>query len=187
MHQLLRGSLYWGKVISLGVILGVGIQFAEAWTNPTASAPGGNIAGPLNTGVINQVKNASLGLVGNLAANMLQINGVATEGAACSSTGLVARDTGGVILSCQSGAWRKGMGGGGLGTSRMITAPTGTATTSVTCASDEVVTSCVLRNPTAVGGVYSSSISGKTCRSTTTEADFSDRLASGPLMATCVK
>lgn len=81
MHQLLRSSLYWGKVITLGIILGVGIQFAEAWTNPTASAPGGNVAGPLNTGIIDQIKSASLGLTGNLVigagggGNSLCLNG----------------------------------------------------------------------------------------------------------------
>ena len=62
MHQ----GLYWSKVIALGVILGVGIQFAEAWTNPTVSAPGGNVAGPLNVGSGTQTKAGSLGIQGNL-------------------------------------------------------------------------------------------------------------------------
>ena len=63
MHQ----GLYWSKVIALGVILGVGIQFAEAWTNPTVSAPGGNVAGPLNVGSSTQTKAGSLGILGSLA------------------------------------------------------------------------------------------------------------------------
>ena len=66
MHTGIQSSLYWGKVISLGVILGISIQFAAAWTNPTVSAPGGNVAGPVNTGTISQVKSAGLGLTGNL-------------------------------------------------------------------------------------------------------------------------
>lgn len=66
MHTGIQSSLYWGKVISLGVILGISIQFAAAWTNPTVSAPGGNAAGPVNTGTISQVKSAGLGLTGNL-------------------------------------------------------------------------------------------------------------------------
>ena len=57
---------YWLKVVALGVVLGFGIQFAQAWTNPSAPAPTGNLAGPINTGIIDQVKNAGLGLVGNL-------------------------------------------------------------------------------------------------------------------------
>lgn len=66
MRRFLQNGLYWGRVISIGIILGIGIQFAEAWTNPTSPAPGGNLPGPINTGVFNQVKNAGLGLTGNL-------------------------------------------------------------------------------------------------------------------------
>lgn len=106
-------ALYWSKIVALGIILGIGIQFAHAWTNPTLPAPGGNVAGPLNTGPISQIKSASLALIGNLAANMLQINGVVVENTACTSTGLVARDSGGALLSCQGGVWKKAMGGGG--------------------------------------------------------------------------
>lgn len=41
----------------------------------------------------------------------VQINQVATEGTACAPNGRVARDTGGLLLSCQSGVWRNGAGG----------------------------------------------------------------------------
>ena len=37
---------------------------ASAWTGPTATAPGGNVAAPLNVGSIAQVKNGVLGLNG---------------------------------------------------------------------------------------------------------------------------
>lgn len=110
----MRGSLYWGKIISLGIILGVGIQFAEAWTNPITSAPGGNVPGPINTGIVNQVKNASLGLVGNLSAWMIQPNALAIENTVCpvgAQNGLMAKNAAGVILSCQSGIWKKASSG----------------------------------------------------------------------------
>lgn len=68
MQPSIHQSFYWGKVIALGVILGLGMQFAQAWTNPITSAPGGNVAGPINTGPINQVKNAGLGVTGALTA-----------------------------------------------------------------------------------------------------------------------
>ena len=107
MKHLISQSAYWLKVVALGVVLGFGIQFAQAWTNPTAPAPTGNVAGPVNMSALTQVKNGSLGLVGNLVANMIQVNGVATESSACSSNGLMARSASGELLSCRSGAWYK--------------------------------------------------------------------------------
>lgn len=41
----------------------------------------------------------------------LQLDGVATEGAGCSSNGLIGRNASGLTLSCQSGIWK----GGGIG------------------------------------------------------------------------
>ncbi len=44
------------------------------------------------------------------AGEYVQINGTATEGAACTPNGLVGRTTAGLLLSCQSGVWQKGSG-----------------------------------------------------------------------------
>lgn len=68
-------STYWLKVISLGLILGLGIQFAEAWTSPTLSPPDGNIlGGPLTTGSVGQWKQGNLALnTDGLYANALLI------------------------------------------------------------------------------------------------------------------
>ncbi len=55
-QSLAQKSVYWLKVISLGLILGLGIQFARAWTPPTAAPPGGNVSGPLTTGNGDQTK-----------------------------------------------------------------------------------------------------------------------------------
>jgi hypothetical protein len=51
---------YWLKVVSLGMILGLGLQFAQAWTAPTQAPPAGNVAGPLTTGPIGQIKQGNL-------------------------------------------------------------------------------------------------------------------------------
>ena len=56
IQSIATQSVYWLKVISLGLILGLGIQFAQAWTNPGATPPGGNVSGPLTTGVGSQTK-----------------------------------------------------------------------------------------------------------------------------------
>jgi hypothetical protein len=46
------------------------------------------------------------------AVTTLQVNGVVTEGSACTPNGLVGRDGTGLILSCQSGIWIAGRYGG---------------------------------------------------------------------------
>lgn len=55
----------------------------------------------------------SVDQTGNVVANgrltageYVQINGTATEGAACTPNGLVGRTTAGLLLSCQSGVWK---------------------------------------------------------------------------------
>ena len=64
--SFLRNFTYWLRVVSLGLIVGLSIQFVHAWTAPTGTPPAGNVGGPLTTGSVNQVKSASLGLTGNL-------------------------------------------------------------------------------------------------------------------------
>ena len=46
------------------------------------------------------------------SSNTLVVNRTATESAACSPNGSVARDANGLLLSCQSGVWRKAQGAG---------------------------------------------------------------------------
>lgn len=61
-------------------------------------------------------------VTGTATVGKMQVNDVVTEGAACSPNGLVARDATGLLLSCQSGSWRKAMtttcGGSPIGTLR---------------------------------------------------------------------
>lgn len=54
------------KIVTAGTIV-VSILSAtavSAWTGPSASPPGGNVAAPINVGSTNQIKNASIGVNG---------------------------------------------------------------------------------------------------------------------------
>ncbi len=55
-----RSLVYWTKVVSLGIVFGFGIQMVSAWVAPSATPPGGNVAGPLTTGAADQVKAGKL-------------------------------------------------------------------------------------------------------------------------------
>jgi hypothetical protein len=69
--NITRGHLMsTAKIITLGLLLGLGIQFLFAWTAPSGAAPTGNVAGPLTTGS-NQTKSGSLTVSGGLTAPML--------------------------------------------------------------------------------------------------------------------
>lgn len=59
---------------------------------------------------------------GVLSSGKVQIIDVVTENTACSPNGLIARDSIGVLLSCQSAVWKKasGSGSGGTGMSGLL-------------------------------------------------------------------
>lgn len=46
----------WLGVLVLGTIVGISIQFGQAWVEPSLNAPDGNIAAPINTGASEQTK-----------------------------------------------------------------------------------------------------------------------------------
>jgi hypothetical protein len=145
-QTLAQKSVYWLKVISLGLILGLGIQFAQAWTSPTLPPPGGNVSGPITTSATAQYKTGMLGInstttpvnalevggggnayiggsffaagsinaasgavTGVLTAGKVQIVDVVMENTICLSNGLVAKDSTGMLLSCQGSPlrWKK--------------------------------------------------------------------------------
>ena len=58
----------WFKVITLGLVLGLGLQFVQAWTAPTATPPGGNVTGPITTSATNQTKTGAF-RASNLSVN----------------------------------------------------------------------------------------------------------------------
>lgn len=62
---LLQKLSYWTGVVSIGILVGLSLQLARAaWSEPTAPAPGGNVAAPLNISNIDQTKSGSLQLNG---------------------------------------------------------------------------------------------------------------------------
>jgi hypothetical protein len=67
-HIINRVS-YWAKVIVLGLIVGLGMQIAFAWTTPTSAPPGGNVSGPITTSSIQQTKLGNLILGNDLAVS----------------------------------------------------------------------------------------------------------------------
>lgn len=75
-------ATYWLSVIALGLMVGLSIQFAQAWTNPGAAAPGGNVPGPLTVGASTQTKVGQLNVTAVGDANdggfYLDPNGTST-------------------------------------------------------------------------------------------------------------
>ncbi|MFA4817989.1 MAG: hypothetical protein WC608_04695 [Parcubacteria group bacterium] len=54
---------YWLGVVSVGLILGLSIQFVKAaWTNPTLDPPDGNVGAPINTSDLIQHKSGVLSM-----------------------------------------------------------------------------------------------------------------------------
>lgn len=107
----MRSFMYWSRVVAIGIVLGVGLQFAQAWTTPTASAPGGNVDGPLNQGAVDQLKLGGLALGGNVSSHRVRINdNDEVVGQPCPGIGWLATNSAGVLLSCQSGTWQQAMG-----------------------------------------------------------------------------
>ena len=58
--KISQRATYWLGVAAVGLVVGLGIQFATAWTEPTVAPPGGNVGAPINTGNILQSKTGSL-------------------------------------------------------------------------------------------------------------------------------
>lgn len=56
--------LYYTQITLLGLIVGLGLQFVEAWTAPGGTPPNGNVSGPLTTSVTSQTKVGGLVLGG---------------------------------------------------------------------------------------------------------------------------
>ena len=50
------------RVILLALLLAAGISYVYAWTGPTQAPPNGNVSAPINVGVIDQIKDAGLGV-----------------------------------------------------------------------------------------------------------------------------
>jgi hypothetical protein len=55
---------YWTSVVIIGIIFGLALQFAKAWTEPNQPAPNGNVGAPINTSANLQNKVGSLSISG---------------------------------------------------------------------------------------------------------------------------
>lgn len=49
------------KLIALALVLSLGISYVSAWTAPTVTPPGGNVAAPINVSNTTQTKSGNLG------------------------------------------------------------------------------------------------------------------------------
>ncbi len=59
-QKIAKKATFWLGVIAMGLMVGVSIQFGYAWTEPSVNPPGGNVAAPLNTGSLSQIKTGPL-------------------------------------------------------------------------------------------------------------------------------
>ena len=71
-----------GLLIALGIIIGSTLStiIASAWTAPTASPPGNNVASPINVGATSQLKNGTLGVNGLGVFGNTILNGTNGDG-----------------------------------------------------------------------------------------------------------
>ena len=59
-----KKTINWLGIIFIAVIIGISLQIARAWTEPTGAPPGGNVSAPLNVGSDAQYKSGALGVGG---------------------------------------------------------------------------------------------------------------------------
>ena len=73
---ILKNISYWSSIIIIGVIFGFTLQFVKAWTEPTISAPNGNVGAPINTSTNSQIKQGALQVNGfrNIGTTILDGN-----------------------------------------------------------------------------------------------------------------
>lgn len=111
-----QGSAYWKDPVTNFASLPT-CNASAAWqtrivqtptTGTGARAYTCNGTGTWNALAVNDSGN--LVLPGTASVGKIQVNDVVTENTACSPNGLVARDSVGLILSCQSGSWKKAQG-----------------------------------------------------------------------------
>ncbi len=80
---------YWAQVVTLGLVVGLGLQFAQAnWQAPTASAPGGVITAPVTTSSATQRKEGRL-----IVGGILDGEGVIRSGTSLIGTNIRTRES----------------------------------------------------------------------------------------------
>src|SRR3989338_1636292 len=109
MHKQILSTL---KAFTLAAVHVLGISYVSAaWTGPTQAPPEGNVSAPINVGVIDQIKDAGLGV------NVLAVFGqgsfggeviIGSTGASCDADleGAIRYDSGTQCLQlCANDAW----------------------------------------------------------------------------------
>ncbi len=71
MKTKLKSIGYVFGVVISAIALGTFLQFAKAWTEPTATPPTQNIGAPINTGIIGQGKAGNFSATGIVASTLL--------------------------------------------------------------------------------------------------------------------
>lgn len=71
---------YWAQVVTLGLVVGLGLQFAQAWTPPSGAPPSGNVGAPLTTSAVSQTKAGRLNLLQDLSVGTNAIVGHSAMG-----------------------------------------------------------------------------------------------------------
>jgi len=60
MKKAFYESFYWLRVAVVGLVVGLGVQFTQAWVAAPTGAPNNNVQGPVTTGSNSQEKSGSL-------------------------------------------------------------------------------------------------------------------------------
>jgi hypothetical protein len=107
-----QGSAYWKDPVATFSVLPT-CNAAAAWqtrvvkTPTTGTGPRAYTCDGTNWKALAVDDTGNMTIAGTVTVGQAQINTVVTENTACASNGLVARDTNGLILSCQSGIWQQ--------------------------------------------------------------------------------
>lgn len=81
MKTALKKTSYWLSIAVVGVIVGISLQFAKAWTEPTVAPPNATIGAPITTGATIQTKAGNLGIgTTTVPAAFLHVQGVPAGG-----------------------------------------------------------------------------------------------------------
>jgi hypothetical protein len=76
MYMKQKNIIHWLSVIVIGIVLGLGLQFVRAWTEPTVDPPGGNLGAPINTSAMVQTKAGGFTAIGGLTSGSdIKLNG----------------------------------------------------------------------------------------------------------------
>lgn len=80
----LKKLTYWSSVVTLGIILGISLQFVKAFVEPAGNPPAANVGAPINTSAVSQIKTGMI-TAGTLSSHQFCLDGNAPSGG-CIST-----------------------------------------------------------------------------------------------------